>query len=300
MRECSIHVDLKGADGRFDEVKAKEYENIIQELNIKYINTYWNGDNYFEVTEDDREGVQKIAELCERNGVQVSSFHFMGAVFDGDDIEQKKCRKYMQQSLDLYAVMKPRVFVLHPGTLSGGRFAQHKIVHAEAVEKWGAEKVHQLIVENIRWFGERAREKGIALAVENIFQGRFYSQIDDLIQLVSDVNSDNVGYCFDCGHGNVDHVDHVETIHRMGNKLFELHLHDNNAIKDQHLPIGFGTVNWLNVIQALNDIGYDRTATFEFFRWPLSDRKEGIAQAMKMWNTLESVVENGYSTKDWK
>ena len=51
-------------------------------------------------------------------------------------------------------------------------------------------------------------------------------------------------------------MDIPAAIQRMGKKLYEVHLHDNNGKKDQHLPIGFGTVNWIEVIEALKAIDY--------------------------------------------
>ena len=44
----------------------------------------------------------------------------------------------------------------------------------------------------------------------------FYSQIDELIALVEEVNLENVGFCLDVGHANVDGVDIPAAIQRMG------------------------------------------------------------------------------------
>ena len=65
------------------------------------------------------------------------------------------------------------------------------------------------------------------------------------------------------------------------------------------MPIGFGTVNWIEVIEALNAIDYPGTATFEFFRWPMPDYEQGLTRAVEMWRTLEFVQENGYFTTNW-
>ena len=232
--------------------------------------------------------------------MKLSSYHFIGSVLDEDDPEQTRVRHYMQKSLDLYSVLESGVFVVHPGTFSDGGFKKNKLVHQASLEKWGAEETHRRVVENLRWFGDRAAEKGIRLAVENIYGGRFYSQIDELIQLVEEVSRDNVGFCLDVGHANIDGVDIPSAVQRMGRKLYEIHLHDNDGKKDQHLPIGFGIVNWIEVIEALNSIRYPGAATFEFFRWPLPDYEQGLTYAVQMWRTLESIQENGYFTTNWK
>lgn len=300
MRECSLHFDFSNEDGQLDLNKAEALMDIALKLDVHTLNTYWNLDVYPEAEDEDRAFAEQIHALAKKKGMKLSSYHFIGSVLDEDDPEQKRVRHYMQKSLDLYSVLEPGVFVVHPGTFSDGGFKKNKLVHQASLEKWGAEETHRRVVENLRWFGDRAAEKGIRLAVENIYGGRFYSQIDELIQLVEEVNRDNVGFCLDVGHANIDGVDIPSAVQRMGRKLYEIHLHDNDGKKDQHLPIGFGTVNWIEVIEALNSIRYPGTATFEFFRWPMPDYEQGLTHAVQMWRTLESVQENGYFTMDWK
>jgi sugar phosphate isomerase/epimerase len=50
----------------------------------------------------------------------------------------------------------------------------------------------------------------------------------------------------------------------MGGKLFETHFHDNRGRRvDEHLPVGFGTIPWFEVIQAMEDIRFPGPVTFE-------------------------------------
>ena len=300
MRECSLHFDFSNAEGKLDLDKADALMDMALKLDIHTFNTYWNQNVYPEGEDEDRVFAEQIHALAKKKGMKLSSYHFIGSVLDEDDPEQTRVRHYMQKSLDLYSVLEPGVFVVHPGTFSDGGFKKNKLVHQASLEKWGAEETHRRVVENLRWFGDRAAEKGIRLAVENIYGGRFYSQIDELIQLVEEVSRDNVGFCLDVGHANIDGVDIPSAVQRMGRKLYEIHLHDNDGKKDQHLPIGFGIVNWIEVIEALNSIRYPGAATFEFFRWPLPDYEQGLTYAVQMWRTLESIQENGYFTTNWK
>lgn len=300
MRECSIYVNFKSKDGYFDAKRVDQYSELIKKLNIKYINTKWNDDLFFWPNGHDVMAVKKIRNFCQENNVTITSFHYYGPVFLNEDSDQDFCRKQMKQSIDLYHILKPQAMVVHPGNFSLGRSREHKKAYNDALETYTAEEIHQLVVENLRYFGDIAQEKGIKIAVENIFGGRFYSKIDDLVRLVNDVNHPNVGYCFDCGHGNIDKVDHAEVIKTMGEKLFELHLHDNDGTKDSHLPIGFGTTDYLKIVKALNDIGYQNPATFEFYRWPMENRIEGVKKAIDFYQTLEKIAETEYINSQWK
>jgi sugar phosphate isomerase/epimerase len=300
MRECSIYMNFKNDDGFFDSNRAQQYSALIQKLDIKYINTKWNNKLFFQPTEDDIYAVEKIRDFTLENNVTITSFHYYGSIFQHDDPDQKLCRGQMKQSIDLYHILKPQVMVVHPGNLSLGRFAEHKQAYNEALKTFSAEQIHQIIVENLRYFADIAQKKEIRIALENIFDGRFYSRIADLVKLVNDINHPNVGYCYDCGHGNIDKVNHSEAIRLMGEKLFETHLHDNDGTSDSHLPIGFGTVNYIEIIKALNSINYQSTATFEFFRWPTEDRIEGVRNAIELWRALEKIAKEGYNNSNWK
>ena len=59
----------------------------------------------------------------------------------------------------------------------------------------------------------------------------------------------------------------AESIRMFGKDLAALHLNDNNGYSDQHTPPGvfasFGGVAWAEVMQALEDVGYRGTYSFE-------------------------------------
>lgn len=68
--------------------------------------------------------------------------------------------------------------------------------------------------------------------------------------------------CMDVGHTNSatqlpDNPPVADVIRRLGSRIEVLHLHDNNAISDQHKLPMTGTVNWKDVFDALDEIGYD-------------------------------------------
>lgn len=300
--DISLHFDFKEkVHGQkvFSVDRADEAFEIMQLLGVKYFNTWCNDEVYPEQDDNDILFANTLAKKMKETDIKMSSFHFVGSVLDCYHDSQERIRHYMKRSLDVFQCCNPKSFVLHPGTYDEGGFKYNKIAYENAVQTWGEKETYQKLVSNLRFFGEEAEKAGIKIAVENLFQGRFYSKIDDLIQLVLDVDHDNVGFCLDTGHANVDHVDVPTTIKRMGSKLYEVHLHDNNGTQDQHLPIGFGTLDWISIINALKENNYSGTATYEFFRWPYTDRLQGIKNAVALWDALESITSNGYFTSDW-
>ena len=114
-----------------------------------------------------------------------------------------------------------------------------------------------------------------------------------------------VGFCLDAGHAHCAGSDIVKWVEVMGDKLFTTHFHDNHGPSekvrnstglvaphgiDEHLPPGFGTISWFDVIAALRRAGYSRTVNFESGPWPGWEPKEGLDLAIKYWRTCERLV----------
>lgn len=283
----------------FSEEKMNRELDMMRELGVKWFNTSANNDVY-STNEDDILFSKKLSEyLNVHKDIKLSSLHYIGSVFELDEEKGKANREQMKRVLNLFGKCQPVTIVMHPGTFGEGGFKCNLPNYQNAVEVCGPEKVMETVASNIRYFGQLASEFGIKIAVENIYKGRIYSEIPELIELVDMVDLDNVGFCFDVGHGNYDGVNIPDTIRLMGDRLFELHLTDNYGDKDGHLPIGFGNINWIEVCQTLKEVGYAGRATFEFFCWPVEDRKQGLLMAIEMWNTIQTIASEGYSYFDF-
>ena len=57
--------------------------------------------------------------------------------------------------------------------------------------------------------------------------------------------------------------------------------------KDEHLPPGFGTIPWIDVIQALRRVGYQNAVTFESGGWVGMEAKDGYLAAIRYWRACE-------------
>ncbi len=107
------------------------------------------------------------------------------------------------------------------------------------------------------------REKGITLMVENILKpfntpGIFKKLLEGL---------DDVKVHLDIGHCNVDSEgDLVEEFFlNFGERIVHIHFSDNSGEKDDHLPLGCGTIDWKNTLSIMKKYGYDSTVTLEIF-----------------------------------
>jgi len=133
---------------------------------------------------------------------------------------------------------------------------------------------------------EEAAAFGITVALENAPQ----TVVDQLA--VFEVLFDRLprlGLHLDCGHAQVEGDRWAEYLDRLGHRLVHVHLSDNDAGSDQHLPIasvpGSG-IDWRECLRLLRETGYDGTITLEVFspaREYLLVSKELVR---KLWETL--------------
>jgi sugar phosphate isomerase/epimerase len=93
------------------------------------------------------------------------------------------------------------------------------------------------------WQGEihRWADAGVQIVLENDTQ----KSPDILVRLVNEVDHPFLGLCLDIGHQHVfSGLDAPEWVRKMGQRLFHIHLHDNDRTDDRHWPIGLGTIDF--------------------------------------------------------
>jgi sugar phosphate isomerase/epimerase len=92
-------------------------------------------------------------------------------------------------------------------------------------------------LETFRSFLPRARTLACPICVENVYE----TTPVILKRLLDGVNSPFLRFCFDTGHHNVfSEVPLEDWINTLSPYLTQLHLHDNQGSRDQHLPPGEG------------------------------------------------------------
>lgn len=91
---------------------------------------------------------------------------------------------------------------------------------------------------------------------------------------------DSLKFHLDVGHANLSDDGTNKTarfFEKFGNRLVHVHLSDNRGQRDEHLPLGVGTVNWPEIAKIFRNHGYDRTITLEVF----SEDEDYLALSLK-------------------
>ncbi len=89
-------------------------------------------------------------------------------------------------------------------------------------------------------------DHGIVASIENrVERNLFGSSIDDLRKLTRKLPE--LKLCIDIGHANVAKLDLEKAHKELGSCIVLYHVHDNNGLKDEHLPPFLGSIDWLKI-----------------------------------------------------
>lgn len=133
-----------------------------------------------------------------------------------------------EKAFEAASILKARNIVLHAGYSEGRSKGGVKAWMAQSMKTWPR-------------FAGLAEETGVTIAAENIFE----KEPSTLKALVEAVGSSNFRVCLDAGHLSVfSRVPFEDWFRALGPHIAEVHLHDNNAGADEHLPLGEGTIDF--------------------------------------------------------
>ncbi|MCL0033218.1 sugar phosphate isomerase/epimerase [Thermodesulfovibrionales bacterium] len=191
-----------------------------------------NPEIYFDSESLDVITMDSIVTLKERLCNDLSlSFHapFMdlspGAI---DSKVRKATIERFNHVFEIAKILRPKNIVFHSG--------YEKWKYALKVDTWLEKSL-----ETWKPLREQARELGIKIAIENIFE----DEPTNLKVLMENMHSDNFGICFDVGHYNLfSKVPLEEWLKALKPYIVELHLHDNDRSADLHHAIGDGNFDF--------------------------------------------------------
>lgn len=119
-----------------------------------------------------------------------------------------------------------------------------------------AEPYNEIGLARLREMASYAEQVGIKVAFENVHKKGYLDYV------IENIKSDNIGICFDIGHFHAYFKDDFD-FSKFKDKIFAVHLHDNDASSDQHLIPFEGTINWDEIITKLVACNYNGPVIME-------------------------------------
>jgi len=195
------------------------------------------------------EDLQRLSKVLRENQLEVSIHGpFMDLSPGGVDPRVKAVtRDRLRKTIELAHFFNPTTIVFHPG-----------------YEKWKFDGNINLWLESSlqtwRPLVKEAEERGLTLAIENVFE----ESPDPLKSLLEEIHSPRFRFCFDTGHQNVFAKTPVTTwMEALGGFLSEVHLHDNHKEMDEHLPLGEGEFDFQQFFTLLSQLKLEPIYTLE-------------------------------------
>jgi sugar phosphate isomerase/epimerase len=156
--------------------------------------------------------------------------------------------KRLKDSIVNSAALNCRIWIFHPGLKSG-------ISDFYPGQDWTRN------LENVRVLSKFAEEQGVKAAVENIMKPFVLKSVDDFRRFYAEIDVD-VKLALDTGHANLSgEVD--DFLKAFPDRLAHVHAQDNLGKTDQHLGIGYGTVDWQSFGRLLKKTSFNGIVIIE-------------------------------------
>lgn len=154
-----------------------------------------------------------------------------------------------------------------------------------------------------------AAELGVIIATETFGDATgkdcvdFFGDIEHFVKGYEDVcaNTEHADFfkiCMDTGHSNkamrFDNPTPADVIRRLGDNIVALHLNDNDGMTDQHKIPMTGNIDWKDVMNALDEIGYHGYYNMEIALGHFGDNFK-VEEAEFAVKVMRNILRNQYS-----
>jgi len=214
------------------------------------------------------EHAKKCRELMDVNNITVHQSHApfnRYRKYDKDEVY----REYLTRAVDIAAILGAEYLVIHADEYRPSKG-----------EKYEFEKVRDFMYDYFAPFVDRANEKGVGVAFENLFEdcdikgqrSRYASTAEEVIALIECFSGANVSCCWDFGHAQVTYGKRAfDYFKQVFPYITCTHVHDNFFGMDLHLLPLQGEVDWTSHIQYMKEQHYKGNFSLEFSHGQVPD-----------------------------
>ena len=220
-------------------------------------------------------------KIIENEGLSVSQTHATyRSDFDPDHLHEftPMVVEQLKKEIEATAILGCKHIIIHPINL--------------AILSTNKDKDLEVNIREFSKLTPTLKEFGVKNCVEDMFTwdplraracATGCSTDLDMVKYIDGMNDrDAYCACLDTGHMLIHSIDPARAVRTLGDRLEVLHVHDNNGLSDQHLPIGFGITNWKELVKALKEINYKGVFSLE-----ISFQKFASCGDEAMWKMAE-------------
>lgn len=229
MREIAVVVHNSN-----ETVSVVETINSIKKAGFKNVFVQWYDEDW-EISQEEQ------VRLCKENGLNIIFAHLgyrtINQIWE-DTLEGESLVEKYQNDIKNCSENGIKMVIMHLTT------------------KRTAPMYNEIGLNRIRRIVEYAKKLNVKIAFEN-------TRIRGYLEYVlGNIKDENVGLCFDVGHYHV-HFNDEFNFEFFKDRIFAVHMHDNDKTDDQHLLPFDGTIDWQSAINKLKEANYQGPITLE-------------------------------------
>lgn len=259
-RACSITSVAygEGADpsGRFRTFREAGFTH------VHWADHCWNAAHH-----ESEEEIAAIQDACHRHDLKIVDLHGIEASGTDARFTDECWLDANSRRVALAAALDADCIVLHP---------------AEMPPDASEAATFETTIRRLEQLQPVAERRGIRIAVENVYvrppSAEFLERVFDHF------DASYVGFCFDSGHALMTNRMHL--LATFAERLFALHLHDNDGVTDQHRIPGEGSIDWPTLVKPLRSSPYAGPLTLEVIK---SADAEASAWCRKAFGAIGSI-----------
>ncbi len=167
--------------------------------------------------------------------------------------------------------------------LSAGLGAPHVTIHPDFLPlKRTVQEQKELLIDSLGQLLDKSQDLGIDLCFENFKKDHVSSLVlEDIFKELPGLK-----FTLDVGHGfiGVGNIEYIkDLISQFKDRLTHVHIHDNQGMEDDHLPLGVGQIDIPGVVDSLKNAGYNGSITLEVFAQDRDYMKLSMQKLNGMW-----------------
>jgi len=149
--------------------------------------------------------------------------------------------------LDIAAIFKPENIIFHTGYIDAIQGWFFDMWIDESYKTW------KIIID----YCKKLHQK---ISIENVFEKN--TVVHE--RLLKKIKSKLIGVCFDVGHHNVfGEIELEKWFKKFRDKIFEVHIHDNDGTFDWHKAVGEGNIDFYKIFKLIKKYCPEALLTLE-------------------------------------
>lgn len=153
-------------------------------------------------------------------------------------------------------------------------------------ERWGNQKLRECLYSSVRRINEYSQKFDLKICLENLKDDFF-----DAGDFPEAFERTSISGCLDTGHAyatGVDGSSQATLIRNHRDSIAHIHLNDTRKDStDEHLPVGFGKIDFAAIVEAMVEVDWEGTCTHEIYAYDLESRKMGKREFNRILRTSQ-------------